>query len=149
MFSVFSLEEDDFDPNYDTKFKGKVLERGTHAGGKKWPYYQPPKGMFRVALKVIGKIFIEDSGVWLSSKDGWAIGYHGIRWPNPEARIGKIAKEGFTMGKNHAYQGDIDSGPNAAILGKYCGEGIYLAPKVQICMGQNFAKVCYTRPIEY
>ncbi|TNV83924.1 hypothetical protein FGO68_gene1267 [Halteria grandinella] len=152
MFSVFSLEEGDFDSEFDIKFEGLKLERGRHSGSTKWPYYQPPKGMFRVALNVKDKVFQEDDKIWIESDakgKEWAVGFHGIRHVDAQGIIGKIAKGGFKQGSAQAYQGDVDLGPNAATLGSHCGDGIYLAPKVEICMGQNFANMCYTRPIEY
>lgn len=42
-----------------------------------------------------------------------------------------------------------DVGPNAGkFKSKYCGEGVYLAPKIEICMDETHDGAVYTKPIK-
>jgi hypothetical protein len=101
MFSFFCLEEDDFSEKGDNaNFEGMKLKRGKDIKGKYWKYYQPPKGMIGVGLEVENK-FDGGNKDWLASDAGgkeWAVGYHGIRWHNPQEIVGKIVKEGYKTG---------------------------------------------------
>jgi hypothetical protein len=93
--------------------------------------------MIGVGLEVESK-FDGGNSDWLASDAGgreWAVGYHGIRWSKPEEIIGKIVKDGFKSGAAQAKRGSKDTGANKEVLGEYCGEGIYLAPRVEINMG--------------
>ena len=146
MFSFFCLEEGDFtnDEKATKEFEGESLlqkvfmeqQRGKDENGNYWKYHQPQKGMIGVGLEVQNK-FDGGNAEWLASNANgreWAVGYHGISWQNPEQIIGKIVKEGMKHGETQKHEETKDIGPNKS-LGEYCGSGIYLAPKIEICMG--------------
>ena len=156
LCSFFCLEEKDVDQRPEIQknyFSGQNLQRGTDVDGNYWDYYQPSSNFKLIGLNVSQK-YGDDIWLQTDSEGGgaeWAVGFHGIRSIDPNKVAGSIAQNGFKKGPAQAYAGDLDVGPNSKDLGKNCGHGIYLAPKVEICKGDNFTKgtMCYTRPVQF
>jgi hypothetical protein len=109
-------ETKDFDDKHHHQYMtGQIQKRGGE------DFYQP-SNCWKIALSVSGRF--DDGDGWLDSATGWPCAFHGT----PSQNVIPIIRSGLL----------INGGAPAPRHGAVYGKGVYISPKMEVCMEAAF-----------